>query len=89
MKISEVWKSLNKESYPTNWKKYESADSDRITRSVINPHLAEMGKTKIASSTFINDAARVWNHTPQKIKDCKSKHIVKKEIRKYVKTLPI
>ena len=41
------------------------------------------------ASTFINDAAHVWNNAPVAIKNCKSLNSVKKQIKIYVCTLPI
>ena len=40
-------------------------------------------------ATFINDAARLWNLAPRAIKECKSLFTVKKEIKKFVLTLPL
>ena len=41
-----------------------------------------------SQATLLNDGKRVWNAAPQKIRDCTSLGIVKKEIKKFVATLP-
>ena len=40
-------------------------------------------------STFINDAARLWNVAPAAIKNCKTLFAAKKQIKIFVRTLPI
>ena len=39
--------------------------------------------------SFIGDTTRLWNKAPKNIINAKSINSVKKEIRKYSKTLPI
>ena len=58
-------------------------------RSAFNGNLVENGRSKKAKKTFINDSARVWNNAPRQIKSCISLSSVKKEIKTFVKTLPI
>ena len=47
------------------------------------------GKTNIALETFKNYASRAWDRAPIKIKDSKNLYLVKKNIKKYVITLPV
>ena len=43
----------------------------------------------ISSGTFVNQTARIWNQAPNTIKTATSLVIAKREIRAYVRTLPI
>ena len=42
-----------------------------------------------SQATFLNDAFKLWNAASNEIKNSKSLAIAKKEIKKFVKTLPI
>ena len=44
---------------------------------------------KILTSTFINDAAKIWNNAPECIKLSKTVYSAKKNIKMYTATLPI
>ena len=44
---------------------------------------------RIITSTFVNDAAKVWNNAPDSIKGCVTIQSVKKQIKQYTATLPI
>ena len=39
--------------------------------------------------SFIQDSARIWNNAPKYIKDCNSIYKAKKNIKKFVHTLPL
>ena len=43
----------------------------------------------ISQATFLNDAIKIWNKAPIKIKNCVTLISAKREIRKYVMTLPL
>ena len=45
--------------------------------------------TAKSQTTFVNDAIKIWNAAPITIKNSKTLAIAKKEIRKFVTTLPI
>ena len=47
------------------------------------------GKTELRQSSFVNDAAKNWNSAPNNIKQSKSLSCAKREIKKFVLTLPI
>ena len=59
IKLTEIWKSLNVQNYPTQWE--IKLNPNLNTRSANKIRLEENGWSKIPSSTFMNDAARVWN----------------------------
>ena len=47
------------------------------------------GKMKIAEESFTRDAGRIWNLTPQLIKEAKSMEMAEDEIIKHYNTIPI
>ena len=51
--------------------------------------LVKQGNSNLAKQTFKNDSARGWNKAPLSIKICSSIYSAKKEIKKFVKTLPV
>ena len=53
------------------------------------PELMIKGKSLVQSSSFMNDAAKLWNEAPSNIKDCRTQMTAKKYIKIYIKTLPI
>ena len=62
IKLTEVWKSVNNLNHPLQWdvKKIQS-DGYRNTRSTDMVTINEKLQTGFTSSTFKNDAARIWN----------------------------
>ena len=58
-------------------------------KSTNKPDLVIKGKTAIQDSTFFNDAVRVWNMAPVEIKNCRTLHTMKKQIKTFIRTLPI
>ena len=89
IKLLEVWKSQNIKSYPTKWKTRKEELKREGLKSNNKPELVINGRTHLQSLTFINDAANVWNNAPCAIKECTSLSTVKKQIKIYIKTLPI
>ena len=51
--------------------------------------LVENGVIDLRKAIFINDGIRLWNLAPASITTCKSLYSVKKQIKLFVKTLPI
>ena len=76
---------MNDVSYPINW----VVKVSRITRSSNVKTLLEKKHSRFEDSTFMNDASRVWNLAPQAIRECISLFSAKKEIKKFIKTLPL
>ena len=89
IKITEVWKSQNITNYPTIWTKRNKVIKRPGLKSTNKPELMISGKSYLRSQTFYNDAAKVWNDVPVEIKKCKTLISAKKNIRKFVVTLPI
>ena len=59
------------------------------TRHRTDGHLKEIGKTNTMQATFLNDATKAWNLAPQIIKQSESSFTAKKNIKTFVKNLPI
>ena len=92
IKLTEMWKTLNLDSHKNKTisdLKVEFRSGDRERRSAFKGNLLETGASHKALKTFINDSTRVWNRAPQKIKMCKSLYSAKKEIKIFIKSLPI
>ena len=89
IKLLEVWKSKNFDSYPIKWLNRK----DEIIRGGLKcsnkPDLIIKGKTSLQSQTFINDAASIWNSAPSTLKECNTLGSVKKQINLFIRTLPI
>ena len=83
-----MWKAKNNINYPTQWA-IDPKLVDARTRSVQTESLIVVGKSLKLQSTFYSDAARVWNKAPDAIKNSKTLHSAKSEIRKFIITLPI
>ena len=64
-------------------------EGQRELRSAFSGNLTEIGGTNKAKKTFINDSVRVWNKAPQSLKLSPSLSCAEKEIKLFVKTLPI
>ena len=88
IKLQEVWKSKNFKNYPTQWET-DAKLVDPRTRSIQKDSLVVTGKSAKAQSTFYSDAASLWNNASETIKNAKSLYSVKKEIKKFIVTLPI
>ena len=90
IKLTEVWKSINNPNYPTKWEiKKVPTDGSRVMRSSNNLTLKESKHSSYTSTSFIHDAAKLWNLTPVSLRECKSIYSAKKLIRAFVLTLPI
>ena len=68
IKLLEVWKSFNIKPYPIQWKSRTEEITRQGLKTSYKPELIIKGKTCTQASTFINDAAHVWNNTPVAIK---------------------
>ena len=88
-KPTEMWKSRYVENYPIQNQKLNYNQDTRSTRASTRGDLTTGASTVKSQATFINDAIKVWNIAPLIIKNSKSLAIAKKEIRKFVTTLPV
>ena len=89
IKLLEVWKSMNDTAYPIKWIKRRDDQQRLGLKSSNKPDITIKSHSKIQSGTFFNDAAQIWNDAPVSIKECKSIYAAKKNIKSFVKLLPI
>ena len=83
-----MWKAINSDNNALQITIKKKASDAAITRSDKNVTLVEHGLSELWKKTFLNDAAHVWNVTPESIKSAKSLYSAKKAIKTFVQTLP-
>ena len=64
IKITEAWKSNKDTNHPFKFKKLENECS---TRATTNGNLMEIGKSDLVKASFISDASKAWNRTPNTV----------------------
>ena len=84
VKLTEMWKAANFSTYPLKIEKMQHPLDTRITRSVTSENFRELR----SQHTFIGDATRLWNSSPNGIRMVKTISIAKKEMKTYCKSLP-
>ena len=84
IKLVEMWKAKYNQNYPIPLKNIVYPENAASTRGVT----AEKFRINNTPNTFIGDATRLWNTAPQNVKMAKSLGIVKKEAKKFCKSLP-
>ena len=89
VKLLEVWKALNVENYPLSVDRQELNKNGVSTRGDLTCRPKEIGKTILTQKTCVSDAIRLWNQAPKIIKESNSVYKAKKEIKAYVKLLPV
>ena len=89
MKLLDMWKANNINTYPIKVNKVVCVGDRSTTRAVTNGSLQETGRTILAKNTFYNDAVVAWNLAPEAIKKCATIWSAKKQIKEFVKKLPI
>ena len=89
--MTETWKSINLNNYPIKLKDNKDWQNqpDMQLRPSSMRQFDESSRTLIGETSFCTSTAKIWNHTPQKIKDAKTLPIAKKAIKNYCKTLTI
>ena len=89
IKLLEIWKSQNIQDYPLELKKHEAQDNVVTTRAVTRGRLLDLGKSTLTQGTCLSDAIKIWNSAPLTITNNISLFVAKKEIKKYVRSLPV
>ena len=89
IKLLEMWKAINVVNYPLEIRKQNNYHIGALTRADNLNRPLEIGKSILTHNTCISDAIRLWNHAPGKVKNCLSVGQAKREIKNFVKTLPI
>ena len=80
---------MNIKDYPIKIKKVKVNGLERTTRTRTNNVLDGWCKTKKAESSFMIDAANLWNTCLSNIREANSKLSAKKVIKDHCKSLPI
>ena len=60
-----------------------------MSQLLLRGDIVLQGKSDLCNASFILDASKNWNLAPQAIKNSSSISMAKKEIKKFVITLPI
>ena len=89
IKLLEIWKAKNIPGYPLQISQQSANNQRVVTRAEKNERPIEIGNSTLTQRTCISDAIRVWNKTPESVKNCTSEYQAKKKIKEFVKTLPI
>ena len=69
VKLLEMWKSSNVVSYPIKSNKQVPTSDARSTRATSRGDIVLSGHSAKSQSTFIHDAAKLWNYAPSIIKN--------------------
>ena len=89
VKLLEVWKALTVDDYPLIIKRQENNTEGMSTRADSSGRPIEIGKTALTQRTSVSDSIHLWNRAPNNVKDSKTLYQAKKEIKVFVKLLPI
>ena len=89
VKLLEVWKALKLDKYPLEIKRQENNEGGVNTRADLAGRPIEMGKSVLSQKTCLSDAIHLWNRSPSKVTESMSLYQAKKEIRDFVKLLPV
>ena len=89
VKVMEVWKAMNVVNYPLkiNHQSYEVNRTN--TRADVKEKPIEFGMSNLVQKSCVSDAIRLWNMAPSAITSSSSLSQARKEIKKFVKLLPI
>ena len=70
--------------------KQQSENHERTrTRADVKKRPCEIGRTTLTKKTCVSDAIRLWNLSPDGIKESETVYKAKTEIKRFVKTLPM
>ena len=93
MKLTETWKAINIEEYPTKLYPMKgdslSDNSGRVLRESSIRVFKDNAKTELGSKSFCISGAKLWNQCPKEIRETKTLIAAKKLIKSYSKTMPI
>ena len=89
IKLAEIWKAINVEKYPLKVCKKVIQNNMATIRAISQSTLIESGKSDITQNACVNDATRLWNQAPKTVTEANSIFEAKKQIKLFVKTLPI
>ena len=85
IKLTEMWKCKNVESYPLQPPIVSPTGNGISTRNATS----EKFQINSTPCTFIGDATRIWNQASKSITTAKNIMAVKKSVKSFCSTLPI
>ena len=88
VKLAEIWKALHVDDYPLQIKQQISESTRVNTRADKIGKPIEIGRSNVTQKTCVSDAIRLWNMTPDQVKNGEKLSLAKKEINKFVRQLP-
>ena len=88
VKLLEVWKALRVDN-PLIINRQENTAVGVTTRADTAGRPKEIGKSILTQKTCVSDAIHIWNKAPKSVTESNSLYQAKKEIRTYVRSLPI
>ena len=89
VKMVETWKALNNRDGPVKIGIQICEQGQIETRLTTSGKLIENGISNLSQATCLNDAARVWNKLPNKVKESGSINVLKTRLKSVLKTIPI
>ena len=89
IKLLEMWKASNIEDYPLDVQHQEICDGVATTRAAARGKPCDIGRSQLTQTTCISDAIKLWNTAPCAITESKTLYQAKREIKKFVRTLPV
>ena len=89
VKLLEMWKALHVEDYPLKIAQKEAPVMGVSTRAAEKGRPIEIGKSKMTQTSSISDSIRIWNLSPESVTESGSLYLAKKNIKQFVKSLPI
>ena len=85
VRLIEVWKALNLGTSLTGM--FEKVVGP--TRAASENRVKLPKNSKLRESSFLLPACKLWNRSPKSLVEAKSETIARKEIRLFVKSLPL
>ena len=80
---------MNIADYPLEIRQQASSENGATTRAATKGRPCDIGRSKLTQSTCISDSIKLWNVAPSAITESTTLYKAKKEIKKFVRTLPI
>ena len=91
IKLMEAWKSLNILNYPFKMEvnHHNQTQTDRILRPGSIKLRKDDARTKTGSESFSIDTAKLWNNSPEVIKNATTIGMAKNAIKNYCKSFEL
>ena len=89
IKLVEIWKALKVDDYPLKIERQAIQSNGVSTLADSRGKPIGVGKSLLTQKSCISDAIHLWNMAPVSVTSSYSLYQAKKEIRKYVKQLPV